>query len=75
MKVYVAKSKNRTDRTESSKFFWYKEIDSFENYRRVTQTISKYLEDKYIILPTNENYIDQMASNFYNSYGFAKALM
>ena len=38
--------------------------------RHVTQAISKYLVDKYIVLPTNENDIEEMASNFYNSHGF-----
>ena len=34
--------------------------------RRVIQVISKYLGGKYIILPTNEKVIEEMASSFYN---------
>ena len=38
--------------------------------RLATQAISKYLGSKYIVLPTNEKDIEEMALNFYNSYSF-----
>ena len=40
--------------------------------RRVTQAISKYLRGKYIVSPTNEKDIEEMASNFFNSHGFPR---
>ena len=45
-----------------------------EIIRRVTQAISKYLGNKYIVLPTNEKDIEEMVSNFYNSHGFPQCI-
>ena len=42
--------------------------------RHATQAISKYLGSKYIVLPTNEKDIEEMASSFYNSHGFPQCI-
>ena len=46
----------------------------FKIIRHVTQAIWKYLVRKYIVLPTNENNIEEMASNFCNSHGLPQCV-
>ena len=46
----------------------------FKVIRHVTQAISKHLVGKYIVLPTNESHIEEMASNFYNSSGLPQCV-